>query len=225
MLNCVFFVPACGLGERVKALGPKPFLHVMQAGSSWMALDRVVQQAPEDMPVEIALPAHLGSVPLKRDATVYFFKDQTNGQAHTIARWMAVSRMREWVLISNCDNSIDYETIEKALRLVKGTSTSIVFTFTPPNSDDNRYSYVEVNGMNGKVYNVVEKHAISPFACTGVYLLRWTSLWTSLKPTDEYLSAALARMPGLQAMQVKNYTVWGDMAQVSEIQRGVKQFK
>lgn len=226
MDDVVMFIPACGLGTRVAQLGHKPF--IMRDPEN-MALECVLRQTPHDMPVEIALRAGMGCPALSRDVIVHFFAQQTNGQAHTIYRWLKqrAHRNAEWILISNCDNEIDGLTVQATIeqaRESKDLPDGYVFTFEPQKIGDARFSYVELSGHD-RIVSIAEKTPISQHACAGVYLLNATELKLCLKEEDIFLSEALARMHGLYAVQCQEYHGWGDMQQIAELNNDVKQYR
>jgi ADP-glucose pyrophosphorylase len=194
--DVVMFIPACGQGTRMAGLGPKPFIHFNVPEGEAMALDRVMAQAPSWMDIEVALRKDMGYPRTQRGATVHFL-DSTTGQADTIYQWLRRTRLRQYVLISNCDNRIDTASIERGLlQLDQHTACKgIIFTFIPPKKDDERWSYVRQNG-NYKITEIVEKKPISSCAVAGVYLLNSFALRMSLFPEDIYLSETLARMDG-----------------------------
>jgi hypothetical protein len=228
-LDCVMFVPACGLGTRVAERGAKPFLYLSDNPSA-AALRRVIAQAPDWMPIEIALPSHMGCCILDRDATVHFFKEQTRGQAHTIYKWMEKSDLKhKWTLISNCDNEIDRDSIDGAIYTITNYISvnrclnGVVFTFEPTKHPDDRFSYVQ--SSKGRITHIAEKQSISTQACAGVYLLRTSALDRAIQPDDNYLSQTLARMQELYVWPVKTYRGWNDMAQIMEVETYVKQHR
>jgi hypothetical protein len=220
--DIVMFIPACGWGERVKARGEKPFLYVQEPDRSWFALNEVAAMAPDKMEVEIALRREMGCSRFHRNVTV-FFMDETIGQAQTIYRWLQRARMRQYVLISNCDNAVDQESILYGLKILDvDRFKGIVYTFQPIKENDTRWSYVQTS-PKGLITQIAEKEPISKSAVAGVYLLNMFDLRRALEPDDRYLSTALGRMRGLYAHRVKIYRGWNDLEQIDELEHGVAQ--
>lgn len=223
--DLVMFVPACGLGERVAARGVKPFLdiHEIKHDRHWMAMNKVIAMAPDEIEVEIALRREMGCPPLDREVTVHFM-EPTTGQAQTIYNWLRRSRIHHYTLISNCDNVIDKESIEQGIQMLSTHRhmTGIVYTFHPRIRNDPRWSYVK-RGVRGNITYIAEKEPISDEAVAGVYLLNVFNLRMSLSPEDIYLSQALARMQGLYGIPVKEYHGWNDLEQLQELEQGVAQ--
>jgi len=224
--DIVMFIPACGLGTRMTLRGMKPFIHIHDSSETEeaMALDRVVSQAPNGMDIEIALRKDMGCPKLRKEATVHFI-DSSIGQANTIYKWLRRTRVRNYVLISNCDNRIDTTSIEQGIAMLSRSDgvRGIVYTFMPRIKEDDRWSYVDIDG-NYRIKKIVEKKAISTHAVAGVYLLNMFALRMALYPEDVYLSEALARMDGLYAKRAFHYEGWNDMDQLDELERGWKQF-
>jgi len=224
--DMVMFVPACGWGKRVASLGVKPFLEIFEGdpvhSRSWMAMNGVIGMAPKNMEVEIAVRREIGCPPLNREVTVHFM-EPTTGQAATIYNWLRRARIRNYVLLSNCDNAIDIESIEEGIKLLNHNGRQgIVFTFRPIKENDARWSYVKCNSK-GEIQQIKEKEPISSDAVAGVYLLNMFSLRMALHPDDVYLSEALARMQRLYAYRAKSYRGWNDLEQLEELKRGAPQ--
>lgn len=226
MRDHVFFVPACGLGERVKSRGIKPFLVLADMPKSH-ALQRVVDMAPGFMRIEIALLASYGCMPMDRSVKVHMFGYHTSGQADTIRQWLELSgycdRPDTWILLSNCDATIDRYTINQVLR--QKDHPEAVFTFAPLDKHDARFSYVTVSPDTGYIDRIAEKTVISSKACAGVYYLNAVRLYAALRPSDAYLSQALGRMENLKAVQCREYHGWNDMDQIEELESGKVQVK
>lgn len=225
----VFFIPACGLGERVKVRGEKPFIdmatHRAPNGDMLIALDKVMTQAPEGMDIEIALRRTMGCPALERCAMVHFM-EPTRGQADTIRLWLQRTRLKEWVIISNCDNWIDPEDIKAGMKMLRDYRhiQGIVFTFTPVRDIDYRFSYVDCDA-NGVIRKIVEKQVISKHAVAGIYILNMFHLKQAIRDGDLYLSETLARMHKLIAFKAEKYMGWNDMEQLEELERGELQHK
>jgi hypothetical protein len=222
--DIVLFIPACGLGTRVEARGLKPFIHINTVEGESMAIDRVMAQAPNGMDIEMALLKTMGFPRTQRGCTVHFM-DSSLGQANTIYQWLRRTRVRNYVLISNCDNRIDTTSIEQGIAMLNRSDgvRGIVYTFMPRIKEDDRWSYVDIDGSY-RIKKIVEKKAISTHAVAGVYLLNMFALRMALYPEDIYLSEALARMDGLYAKRALHYEGWNDMDQLAELERGWKQF-
>lgn len=210
MNNTVFFVPACGNGTRIAGEGKhKPYIDIRGR----MALDRVLDQAPEGVERHAMVRHDMGCPPLEKPVVVWM-TGPTKGQADTIRRWVEQADAAErwkWAIISNCDNLIDKANIEACL----GQNT--VFTFDP-RPGDTRWSYVAVRS-NGSVHRIAEKEPISERAVAGVYILDTKELWQALRPEDVSLSQALARMK-LWAFPVAWYCGWNDAEQLKEVRGG-----
>lgn len=224
--DIVMFIPACGFGERVKARGQKPFIHLNDpgtlAGKASMALNRVMEQAPDWMDVEIAIRRDMGTSPLGRSATVHFM-EETTGQANTIYHWLRRTRVRNYALISNCDNAIDRASIEDGIQCLGDRIRGVIYVFQPPVKGDTRWSYVSLDSKH-QVLEIEEHKPISPYAVAGVYLVNMFALRMSLFPEDIYLSQALERMDGLYAKKAKHYEGWNDLAQLAELESGTNQY-
>jgi hypothetical protein len=217
------FVPACGWGRRMESRGLKPYIDIFEGDSQWMALNGVISMAPEGMEIEIAVRREMGCPPLERPVTVHFM-GPTAGQAVTVYNWLRRTRIRNYVLISNCDNAIDRASIVEGIKLLDlDKRKGIVFTFRPTKKNDLRWSYVLRNKFNDGILQIKEKEPISDEAVAGVYLLNMFTLRMSLDHRDCYLSEALARMPGLVAYRAKEYRGWNDLEQLEELEKGLPQ--
>lgn len=225
------FIPACGKGERMLEIMDAmpdrvPRNKAFVAIEGRPAIDHVLAMRPGKARVDIALPASHGCIPLQCDATVHLIREETTSQADTIRRWLrdyAADRLG-YVLISNCDNVIDKQTINDGISAVFNRRCSgVVFTFKPTVRGDERFSYVEA-GPDGIVHNVEEGVAVSNMACAGVYFLFLGHLRAELQDGDTHLSQALARLHGLRAMRARHYYAWNDPAQYAELHAGVKQY-
>jgi NDP-sugar pyrophosphorylase family protein len=222
--DIVMFIPACGWGERMKQRGLKPYIYIFEEKECrhWMALNGVMAMAPEGMDIEVAVRREMGCPDLSKEATVHFMKE-TTGQANTIYNWLRRTKIRNYVLISNCDNAIDQNSIKTGIALLdRDKYKGIVYTFKPKKENDARWSYVECD-QNTKILRIAEKDPISSEAVAGVYLLNMFSLRMALYPDDKYLSEALARMSGLYALRAQQYHGWNDMEQLEELEKGVPQ--
>ena len=155
--DVTFFVPACGLGTRVQERGEKAFLDI----NGYSALDLVLGQAPDYVERHVALRKGATYPRTMHGCHVHYF-DETSGQAETISRWMLNCRTT-WVLISNCDNAIDTETIEDTLKTCDVYDNGVIFTFRPLQDGDARFSYVVHD--EDDVTSVVEKNPVSHEAC------------------------------------------------------------
>src|SRR6185437_9982794 len=156
MEDFVMFVPAAGLGERVKARGVKPFIHVEEKDRNWLAINEVINMVPDEMDVEIAVRREMGCPPLGRETVVHFI-EPTSGQAQTVYRWLRTTRLRNFVLISNCDNVIDRKSIIEGIQsLDYDKCPGVVFTFRPKQKNDERWSYVRKDGV-GRILEIAEK--------------------------------------------------------------------
>jgi hypothetical protein len=184
-------------------------------------MNRVISMAPEKMDIEIALRSDMGCPVLNRETTVHFM-NPTSGQARTIYEWMRRTKMRQYILISNCDNVIDQGSILDGFGLLaKNACRGIVYTFRPKDAHDDRWSYVKTKG--DFITKIEEKVVLSTQAVAGVYLLNMFALRMALFDTDVYLSSALDRMDGLLAMPARGYAGWNTMEQLRELETGVKQ--
>jgi hypothetical protein len=222
----VMFIPANGDGSRVAERGPK---HSIILPEGVDAMGKVAGMAPRHVQIEIAVRQTLDygsfAVPIPDNATVYFM-DETLGQANTIYEWMQRARQRNYVLISNCDNWIDPDSIKLGMRLIEDNrAVCVVPTFRPINAKDTRFSYTRPRSVADRRLEVVEHKPVSDQAVAGVYMLRWDVLAAALWPDDVYLSQALSRTDAIYAFQVEQYMGWGDMDQLNEIEQGLPQYR
>lgn len=222
--DVALIIPANGLGSRVAEMGPKPFIKLHNQLAIEIVMDMAYSPWHEPIPIHIGLPAHLGCPPLNKPANVHFFDKPTLGQAETIVQIIRrIGRRRyRWILISNCDNKIDLDSVRQAM-VRQRKLNGILFTFEPLKEDDTRFSYVQTTNMRVKA--IAEKKPISNQALTGVYLLRTKTFLQAYQKQDIYLSETLARIDDLVVAKVTRYEAWNDMEQIKEYLGGQRQHK
>ena len=221
----VMFIPANGEGSRVAERGPK---HSLMLPEGISAMWKVANMAPYYMQTEIAMRTPStdspNQIPVPGNSTIHFM-NETLGQANTIYEWLRRTRQRQYVMISNCDNWIDENSVKLGMRLLEDNRTTcVVPTFRPKLANDKRFSYVQ---QKSRVANkrLVEHEAVSDQAVAGVYFMHMDQLMAVLWPDDIYLSQAISRMQDFYSFQVEQYMGWGDMDQLNEIEQGLPQYR
>jgi hypothetical protein len=226
----VMFIPANGEGSRVAERGPK---HSLTLPEGVTAIKKVASMAPIPMQVEVAFrtPPENDTendtdydVYIPGSSTIHFMHE-TSGQASTIYEWLQRTRHRQYVMISNCDNWIDANSVKLGMRLLEDNrATCVVPTFRPRMANDPRFSYVKQKSGN-LPKQLVEHKPVSDQAVAGVYFMHMDQLLACLWPDDIYLSQTISRMQDFYSFQVEQYMGWGDMDQLNEIEQGLPQYR
>ena len=178
-------VPMAGRGARFAAAGhvlPKPLIDV--DGVPMIAAAVACLRPIEARFIFLVLREHLLLFPqlervllsLAPDVFIAPVDEVTDGAARTVLLSAPLLLPTDPVVVMNCDQLVDFDADAMSHGMTMRDASASVLTFRPDDPNDRRWSFADVDPLDGVVRRIAEKDPIGPDATCGVYLFSRASL-------------------------------------------------